>query len=81
MEYDQLAHFMGGRVATKDRDWPGFTQWYCCPDCHRLWAYQGEEVVALDTEFALGPATPSDGVPSRLCVACQGEQSAPVAEI
>jgi hypothetical protein len=62
-------------MATYDRDWPGYTQWYCCPECRRLWTYQGKELVALDHTFALAPAHSSDGIPSRLCTACDGDQS------
>lgn len=68
-------------MATRDREWPGYTQWYCCPECHRLWTNQGTEVVALDQKFALGPAHPSEGVQARICTACQGDQPIPVAEI
>jgi len=65
----------------RDRDWPGYTQWYCCPSCNRLWAHQGKDVVALDPKFALGPANPSEGVPGHPCMVCQGKQTVPVAEI
>lgn len=68
-------------MATRDREWPAYTQWYCCPSCHRLWAFQGAEVVALDSKFALGPAVASEGVPARTCTVCQGERTVPVAEI
>jgi hypothetical protein len=68
-------------MGTRDREWPGYTQWYCCPQCHRLWTFQGTEVVALDPKFALGAANSTDGVPEKTCTVCQGEQPAPVAEI
>lgn len=71
----------GHDMATKDCDWPGHTQWFCCPTCTRLWTYQGKEIVALDSQVALGPAQPSEGVPRRSCAVCEGERSAPVAEI
>lgn len=68
-------------MATHDPDWPGYTQWYCCPRCRRLWTYQGKELVALDHTFALAPARPSEGVPSRPCAACVGDIEAPAIEI
>jgi hypothetical protein len=68
-------------MANRDREWPGNTQWYCCAKCHRLWTYQGQEVVALDSRYALAPARPSDGVPIRTCTACLGELTGSVAEI
>ncbi len=68
-------------MAMRDREWPAYTQWYCCPTCHRLWTFQGTEVVALDTKFALAPARPSNGVPARICTVCEGDHTAPVAEI
>ncbi len=68
-------------MATRDRDWPMYNQWYCCPVCRRLWTYQGREIVALDSKYALGPAFPTEGVPGRTCIVCEGEASAPIAEI
>jgi len=70
-------------MATSDREWPGYTQWYCCPRCHRLWTYQGKEkeMVALDLKFALGPASASEGTPPRLCIACEGDVSTPTVVI
>jgi hypothetical protein len=68
-------------MATKDRDWPMYNQWYCCPSCRRLWTYQGKDVVALDSTHALGPAFCTEGIPARTCVVCEGEAVAPVAEI
>ncbi len=68
-------------MATYDRDWPGHTQWYCCPQCRRLWTYQDKETVALDHKFALAPARPSEGVPPRICTACEGGLSASAIEI
>ncbi|TAJ32321.1 MAG: hypothetical protein EPO64_01295 [Nitrospirae bacterium] len=68
-------------MTMRDREWPAYTQWYCCPRCHRLWTYQGTEIVALDTKYALGPAYPSEGVPGKVCTVCEGERAVPVAEI
>ena len=68
-------------MATRDRDWPGYTMWFCCPDCGRLWTYQGRDVVALDPKFALGPASASEGIPSQMCAICDGSKNAPAAEI
>ncbi|MEW6545070.1 MAG: hypothetical protein AB1411_15860 [Nitrospirota bacterium] len=68
-------------MATRDREWPAYTQWYCCPVCRRLWTSQGTDVVALDQCHALGPAYPTDGVPAKLCTVCEGERTMPVAEI
>lgn len=65
----------------RDREWPGYTQWYCCPFCNRLWTHQEKEVVAVDRKFALGPAKPTEGVPGQTCVVCQGERAVSVAEI
>lgn len=68
-------------MATRDRDWPMYNQWHCCPRCRRLWTWQGKEIVALDARYALGPAVCTEGVPARTCVMCEGEARAPVAEI
>ena len=67
-------------MAMRDRDWPGYNEWYCCPTCHRLWTFQGKEVVALDPKYALGPAKPSRDVTSQVCTVCEGGRR-PVAEI
>ena len=40
-------------MAVRDREWPGYTIWYCCQDCGRLWTYQGLDVVALDLNCSL----------------------------
>jgi len=68
-------------MAVRDRDWPGFTMWFCCPNCGRLWTTQGTDVVALDSKFALGPGLPSEEILSRTCGVCQGTCNAPAAEI
>ena len=68
-------------MATRDRDWPGYTLWFCCPDCGRLWTYQGTDVVALDSRFALGPASASEETPSQGCGACEGTPNPPSVEI
>jgi len=68
-------------MAIRDRDWPGYSIWYCCRECGRLWTFQGSDVVALDPSFALGPAQVSDGVPGRTCAICEGTCNAPAAEI
>jgi hypothetical protein len=68
-------------MATRDKDWPGFTQWYCCPTCGRLWTYQGKDVVALDPKLALAAGKPSDGVPAQPCSLCEGGEQALLAEI
>ncbi|MCH7614193.1 MAG: hypothetical protein IH978_00390 [Nitrospinae bacterium] len=68
-------------MGTRDRDWPGYTMWFCCPDCGRLWTYQASDVVALDLKGALGPARVSEAIPSQMCSICEGTQSAPIAEI
>lgn len=41
-------------MAVRDREWPGFTIWYCCQECGRLWPYQEAGVVALDL-YSSGP--------------------------
>ncbi|WP_447980477.1 hypothetical protein [Candidatus Nitrospira bockiana] len=68
-------------MATRDRDWPGYTQWYCCPKCHRLWTFQGKEIVVLDAALALAPAQPTAGIPPRLCSVCEGKTASVAAEI
>jgi len=68
-------------MAIRDRDWPGYTMWFCCGECGRLWTLQGDDVVALDPRFALGPAISSDYVQNRTCAICEGKRSAPTAEI
>lgn len=68
-------------MALKDTEWPVYTQWYCCPGCRRLWTYQEKDMVALDARLALGPASPSESVPARVCLACTGESASLVAEL
>lgn len=68
-------------MAVRDREWPGFTIWYCCQGCGRLWTYQGSDVVALDLRRSLGPAIVGDGVRGQLCAICEGRCHAPSAEI
>ena len=68
-------------MATRDKEWPGFTQWYCCPNCHRLWTFQGKDVVALDPKLALSAAIPTPGVPALPCSLCEGGEQSLLAEI
>ncbi len=68
-------------MAVRDREWPGYTVWFACPECGRLWTYQGNDVVALDPKFALGPALPSSDMISHTCAICEGTKNAPAAEI
>ena len=68
-------------MGTRDKDWPGFTQWFCCPTCRRLWTHQGKDIVALDPKLALSSASPTDGVPARACPICEGAEPGLVAEI
>ena len=68
-------------MAVRDREWPGYTMWYCCQECGRLWTYQGTDVVALDLSCSLGPAIVGDGVRGRMCAICEGRCKAPAAEI
>ncbi len=58
-----------------------YTQWYSCPACRRLWTYQQKDMVALDARLALGPSSPSEGIPQRICLACTGESASLVAEL
>ncbi len=68
-------------MALRDRDWPAYTQWFCCLACNRLWTYQGNEVIALAENYTLGPAMPSEGVPERTCFLCDGVGSTSLLEI
>ena len=68
-------------MARRDRDWPGYSQWFCCLACNRLWTYQGNEVIALAENYTLGPVMPSPDVPERTCFPCDGVASTPVLEI
>ena len=68
-------------MGVRDREWPGYTLWYCCQDCGRLWTYQESDVVALDLSCSLGPAVVGEGVQSRICAICEGRCNAPAAEI
>jgi len=68
-------------MATRDANWPGYTQWHCCPSCRRLWTLQATEMVVLDPSLALGPAIPTPGVPARTCASCEGRYSSVAAEI
>lgn len=68
-------------MATRDREWPDYTVWYCCPTCGRLWTFQGSDIVGLDPHFALGPAQAGEGITNRPCAICEGTKNAPAAEI
>ena len=68
-------------MATRDRDWPGIRFGFFVQGCERLWTYQGENVVALDRQLALGPASASEGIHSQTCVNCDGSKDASAAEI
>jgi hypothetical protein len=68
-------------MAVRDREWPGYTLWYCCQQCGRLWTFQGSDVVALDPGCSLGPAMVSEGVAGKTCAICAGRCEAPAAEI
>ncbi|GKS58445.1 hypothetical protein YTPLAS18_19720 [Nitrospira sp.] len=68
-------------MAVRDDEWPGYTQWYCCSLCHRLWAFQGSEMVVLDTRFSLAPARTSPGVPGRPCLVCTGNEAKRITSI
>ncbi len=68
-------------MARRGREWPGQSQWYCCPSCNRLWTHRGKDVVALDSKFALGLANPSEGAPGQRCKVCRGEQALSFAEV
>ena len=68
-------------MALRDRDWPAYSQWFCCLSCHRLWTSQGGDVVVLREANALGPALPSPGVPERTCLPCAGLPASPLVEI
>lgn len=62
-------------MAMRARDWPGYTQWYCCPQCRRLWTFHDNGAVALEREAGLGPAHPSEGIPARTCSSCKRRTS------
>ncbi len=68
-------------MAVRDHEWPGYTQWYCCPLCRRLWTHQDHEMVVLDAQFALGPAHATSGVPARSCLLCLGHDTKSVTSI
>ncbi len=68
-------------MALSDQEWPGYTQWYSCPGCRRLWTFQGREMVVLDRRFALAPSTSTPGVPGHLCLACKGAPSSDVTSL
>jgi len=68
-------------MAVRDRDWPGYTIWYCCQECGRLWTYQGSHVVALDLCSSLGPAMAGEGVSGRTCAICEGRCNVSAAEM
>ena len=68
-------------MAMRDREWPTYTQWFCCSGCDRLWTYQGSDVVVLHREYALGPAFASPGVPERICTVCENETPVSILEI
>ncbi len=68
-------------MAIRDREWPVLTQWFCCTGCRRIWTYQGNDLVVLDRKYALGPASPSPGVPERTCSVCAGEHPLSLIEL
>ena len=68
-------------MAVRDPEWPGYTIWYGCQECGRLWTYQGSDVVALDLCSSLGPAVVGDGVRGRMCAICEERCHASSAEI
>ena len=68
-------------MAIRDDQWPGYTQWYCCDHCRRLWTFQGDEMVVLDTQLALAAASATPGVPGRRCPACIGMESVDITSI
>src|SRR5438034_11747719 len=35
-------------VAQRDREWPGYTQWYLCPVCSSLWTRSEERRVGKE---------------------------------
>lgn len=57
------------------RNWPGYTQWYCCHRCGRLWTFHEHDVVMLESQAGLGAARPSEGVAGRACSLCEGRIS------
>jgi len=59
-------------VAQRDKDWPGYTQWFLCPDCRGLWTPYETGVAAIKRAQLMSPMVASPATPPQQCPACNG---------
>jgi hypothetical protein len=59
-------------MAQRDRDWPGFTQWFVCPECGSLWTPCESGVAAIKRSQLIAPPLASPATPPQPCPVCTG---------
>ena len=59
-------------VAQRDRDWPGYTQWFFCPDCRSLWTPCDSGVAAIKRSQLITAPLASPATPLQQCPVCAG---------
>ena len=59
-------------VAQRDRDWPGYTQWYICPVCSSLWTPCDSGVAAIKRSLLISAPQASPATPPLRCPVCTG---------
>ena len=59
-------------VAQRDRDWPGYTQWYLCPICSSLWTPCNSGVAAIKCSQLIAAPQASPATPPQRCPVCTG---------
>ena len=59
-------------MAQRDRDWPGYTQWYFCPNCNSLWAPCDSGVAAIKRSQLIAAPQASQATPPQRCPVCTG---------
>jgi len=59
-------------MAQRDRDWPGFTQWFHCPECCGLWTPCETGVAAINRSQLITSPIASPATPPQRCPICTG---------
>lgn len=59
-------------MAQRDRDWPGYTQWFFCPACESLWTRCESGIAAIKRPQLLAPPMASLATPAEQCPVCAG---------
>jgi len=59
-------------VAQRDRDWPGYTQWFFCSDCRALWTPCESGIAAITRSQLITAPLASPATPSQQCPVCAG---------